>query len=396
MSRPFYIATPEEILKGEATDIYYKRTLEILKKKNLDKTKVIMDMHSYSFPKNYKWAVFAGLEEVLRILEGKPVKVWAMDEGTIIRPWEPVISIECQYGDVCVYESIFLGIVRFYSSIATKAARLKKIAGDRKVVFFGIRALHPAVTPAADRAAFIGGCDAVSGVIGAKLIGEKPVGTMPHELILIFEDQRKAWKAFDEVVSPEVPRICLCDTWFDERVEAVMAAETLGEKLAAVRFDTPGSRRGNMLKIVKEARWTLDLLGYKHVKIVVSGGIDEEQIAELKEYADFFGVGTAIACPPPVDFSFDLVAKYDEKTGEWKPISKKGKLPGRKQVYRCENCFEDYLVPWNKSLGKCSKCGGKVKPLLKLYVDNGKIVRELPPARKVREYVLEQLSKVEL
>ncbi|HDI75286.1 MAG TPA: nicotinate phosphoribosyltransferase, partial [Thermoprotei archaeon] len=384
MSRPLYIATLDEIIDGKVTDVYYERTLKILKEKGLDKTKVIMDMHSYSLPKGYKWAIFAGLEEVLKIFEGKPLKIWAMDEGTAIRPWEPVISIECSYGDVCVYESIVLGVVRFYSSIATKAARLKKIAGDRKIVFFGIRALHPAVTPAADRAAFIGGCDAVSGVIGAKLIKEKPVGTMPHELILIYENQVEAWKAFDDVMPPEVPRICLCDTWYDERIEAVMAAQALGRRLYGIRFDTPSSRRGDMLKIVKEARWTLDMLGYDYVKIVVSGGIDEEEIAELKDYVDFFGVGTAIACPPPVDFSFDLVAKYDEERKTWKPISKKGKLPGRKQVYRCANCFEDTIVPWGKEIGKCPKCGGEVKPLLKLYMDNGKIVRELPSAREIR------------
>ena len=107
------------------------------------------------------------------------------------------------------------------------------------------------------------------------------------------------------------------------------AAKALGERLYGVRLDTPSSRRGDMRKIVLEVRWALDSAGYKHVKIFVSGGLDEEDVRRLVDVADGFGVGTSIAFPRSIDLAMDIV----EVDGE--SFSKRGKLPGRKQVYRC-------------------------------------------------------------
>jgi nicotinate phosphoribosyltransferase len=188
---------------------------------------------------------------------------------------------------------------------------------------------------------------------------------------------------------PEVPRTALVDTFCDEKFEALMAAEALGERLNAVRLDTPSSRRGNFRKIVEEVRWELDLRGYDHVKILLSGGLDEESLKELADVADAFGVGSAIASAKPVDFSLDIVEV------EGKPITKRGKLSGRKQVYRCENGHY-FRVPADKKLEKCPVCGAKVEPLLKPIIENGEIVAEFPKAREIREYVLEQAKKFNL
>ncbi|MFN4046441.1 MAG: nicotinate phosphoribosyltransferase, partial [Acidilobaceae archaeon] len=76
--------------------------------------------------------------------------------------------------------------------------------------------------------------------------------------IIVFGDQRMAWKAFAETFGDSVPMVALVDTFYDERVESLMAAELLGERLKAVRLDTPGSRRGRMRDIVEEVRWALD------------------------------------------------------------------------------------------------------------------------------------------
>jgi nicotinate phosphoribosyltransferase len=391
IDRKFYVASPDEVISGNVTDIYYLRAMDVLLKKGLISTKVVMDVHAYSFPSNYDWAVLAGLEEVLHLFIGKKnVNVYAMDEGTIFRVYEPVLSVEGPYEALGVYEPAIDGILRHYSSIATAAARCKKAAGDKVIIHFGIRAVHPIIAPMVDRAAYIGGCDHVSGVLGAKLIGEKPVGTMPHELIIVFGDQAEAWKAFDEVMPADVPRIMLCDTWFDERTEALKAAQTLGMKLYGVRIDTPKSRKGDIRKIVEEIRWTLNLHGYEHVKIVVSSGVDEYTISKLSDIVDIFGVGTAISFPKSIDLAFDIV----EVNG--KPIAKRGKMPGRKQVYRCLSCFHDVINPLNKEVSKCPICGGDVEPLLKPVILNGELVKKLPTAREIRNYVLKQLSKVEL
>ncbi len=382
-----YVAPESDIKEGKVTDVYFERATNVIKKFKLDNVSVAMEAHAYSLPAGYEWAALGGIEEVAHILEEKQVDVYAMEEGTIFRMMEPVMRLEGNYESFGQMESAILGILRHTTSIVTKAARCRLAAGDKKLLFFGIRCVHPAISPMVDRSAFTGGCDAVSGVLGAEMINEKPMGTMPHAMIIIFGDQVKAWKAFDEVMPPEVPRIALCDTWFDERIEAVLAAENLGDKLFGVRLDTPSSRRGNMRKIVMETKWTLKLLGYENVKIFVSGGIDENEIKELANLVDGFGIGTSIAFPPSVDIALDIV----EVNGQLR--SKKGKLPGKKQVYRCD-MFHDIIVPWMKELDICPKCNRPVKPLLKPLIKRGKIVAELPTAREIREKVISQLKTI--
>ncbi|MEM2910584.1 MAG: nicotinate phosphoribosyltransferase [Nitrososphaerota archaeon] len=382
-----YVASELDIKKGKVTDVYFERAAEVIRKSKLYDASVAMEAHAYSLPAGYEWAALGGIEEIAHILEGKPVDVYAMEEGTIFRMMEPIIRLEGNYASFGQMESAVLGILRHSTSIVTKAARCRLAAGDKTLLFFGIRCAHPAIAPMVDRSAFIGGCDAVSSVLGAEMINEKPVGTMPHSLIVLFGDQVRAWRAFDEAMPAEVPRIALCDTWYDERVEVMMAANALGKRLYGVRLDTPSSRRGNMRKIALEVRWALDMAGYKNVKLFVSGGIDESDIMNLKDIVDGFGVGTCIAFPPSVDIALDIVELGD------KPVSKKGKLPGKKQVYRC-NGLHDIVTSHDRIVDRCPLCGGSVEPLLKPLMIQGRLVRDIPSAKESRKIVLEQLERI--
>ncbi|MCY0859430.1 MAG: nicotinate phosphoribosyltransferase [Sulfolobaceae archaeon] len=386
--KKFFIADEDEILNGDVTDIYFLRTKYVLEKLGLANTKVRMEFHAYSLPKGYSWAVFTGLEEVLHLLEGKPVTVYSMPEGTLFKDIEPVMIIEGNYLDFGVYETALLGILRHYSSISTKAARIKALALDKLVLFFGLRALHPAVAPMADRAAYIGGADAVSGALSEKYLGLKPTGTMPHALMLVVGDNEKAWAAFDEYMPPDVPRIILVDTFEDERTEALKAAKLLKDKLYGVRLDTPASRRGNFRKLIEEVRWTLRINGFNKVKIIVSGGIDEDDVVNLRDVVDGFGVGTSIAFPESVDFSADIVEK--EIDGKWIPFTKRGKWPGAKQVYRCGDTPDSDIITMLNEAPPSSNC----KPLLVKYMENGRIIQKLPSLEEIREYVLQQLAKL--
>jgi nicotinate phosphoribosyltransferase len=384
-----HIATPSDILSGRTADVYFQRTVEVLKNAGLSDVKVRAEFHVSSLPREYKWAVFTGLKEVIEVLRGRRVTLYAMPEGTVFYENEPVMVVEGPYLEFAVLETAILGILRHYSSISTKAARIKKLVGDKTCLFFGARVLHPAIQPMADRAAYIGGCDGVATVLGAEMMGIKPSGTMPHALMIIFKavmgDHTLAWVWFDKTVPMDVPRIVLADTFLDEREEALLAAKLLNERLYGVRLDTPGSRRGNMRRIVEEVRWSLDLHGYKHVKIFVSGGLDEPQIAALKDVADGFGVGTSIAFPPSVDLSMDIVEV--EVNGKWVPITKRGKLPGFKQVYKCGTSH--IVVRW----GELATCG---EPLLVKWIENGVVVRTPPSEGEIREYVLQQLKELDL
>lgn len=400
----FIYATFDEIKAGLTTDIYFVRTRRILEKYGLLDAEVHMEVTASRLPEDYRWGVFAGLREVLKLLEGKRVTVRALPEGTLFKAQDyygykiPVLTVEGPYGEFVELETPLLGFLASASGIATKAARVKKAAGDKLVLSFGARRQHPALAPFVEFYAYIGGADAVSAVLGAEALGIKPTGTMPHSLLIIFRafkgDHSLGWKAFDEVIEKDVARVALADTFFDETEEVVLAAKTLGEKLWGVRLDTPGSRRGNFEDIIREVRWRLDTLGYKHVKIVVSGGIDEYRIPSLaRAGADAFGVGAAISTAPPIDFAMDITAVKRED--RWVPISKRGKLPGKKQVYRCDKCMVDVVVLEGSEPPVCPKCGAQMKPLLETFIEDGRPTKRVESPQEVRARVLEQLSRLE-
>ncbi|WP_148706520.1 nicotinate phosphoribosyltransferase [Aeropyrum camini] len=380
------MASLGEILGGRATDIYFIRTRHVAEKYGVGGKRVRMEVHAYSLPRGYEWAVYAGLEEALALLQGKPVTVYSIPEGTVFRRKDPLMVVEGRFQDIILFETALLGLLRFSTSIATKAARVRLAAGKGKtVLFFGLRALHPAVQPAADRAALIGGLDGVSGVLSRDYLGVEPRGTMPHALIIVFGSQVEAWRAFAETFKGETPIIALVDTFWDEREEALMAARELGEVLAGVRLDTPGSRRGRMRDIVEEVRWALDIHGYRHVKIFVSGGLDEEKVAELRDVADGFGVGTTIAAAPNIDISMDVVEVYEN--GEWRPRTKRGKLPGARSIVQCQG---------ERRVARLGEEPTDCEPLTQKYLEDGRLTQRLPSLDDIRGYVLKQLETLGL
>lgn len=381
-------ATYEEIKSGKTTDIYFVRTKEILEALNVHK-RVTVGITASSLPAGYEWAVLTGVYDTLSILEGLNVDVEAMEEGTVFRAGNPVMQIRGDYLDFGVLETAILGFMCQQSGVATKAARCKLAAGDRSVISFGARRMHPALAPVIERNAYVGGCDGVSVVLAAEMMGIEPSGTMPHALIVLLGNVAEATKRFDEIVDPNVPRVALVDTFCDEKPESLSAAQAIGARLSGVRLDTPGSRRGNMRKILEEVRWELDLRGFNHVKLIVSGGLDEEDILELKVITDGFGVGTSISNAKTIDFALDIIEI------EGQPLAKRGKKSGRKQVLRCEECFNTKVVPefYSEAEIKCP-CGGSRIELLKRVMTAGKRLVEEKPVDEIRKYVLEQIFRL--
>jgi nicotinate phosphoribosyltransferase len=167
-------------------------------------------------------------------------------------------------------------------------------------------------------------------------------------------------------------------------------AQALGERLYAVRFDTPGSRRGNFYRILEEARWELELRGLGHVKFFVSGGIAEEDIPALNPVVHGYGVGTSISNAPVVDFAMDIV----EIDG--KPAAKRGKWSGSKRVLACAVCGQRKIAPNDgRHLNPCA-CGGVFHDVLVPALDNGKPLTEEEPPSRIREYVLAQVNSLNL
>jgi nicotinate phosphoribosyltransferase len=388
--RPFHTASDAEIKRGEVSDVYFSRTVEILRHRG-DRKRVKAEIYLKNLPEDWQWGILAGIQEAAALLAGLPVDVRAMDEGAVFEPYQPVMVIEGTYVEWAQYETALLGLLCQASGIATKAARCKKAAGDRQVISFGARRMHPTLAPMIERNAFIGGCDGVAVTKSAELIDADPMGTIPHSLVLMVGDTVEALRAFHEVVDPKVRRVALIDTLQDEKFEAIRVAEALGKDLYAVRLDTPSSRRGDFFRILQEVRWELDLRGYGHVKLIASGGVDEYEIVKLNPVADAYGVGTSIANAPVLNFALDIMEI------EGRPIAKRGKWSGAKEVLRCRGCRTTVVVPASMPPAPCA-CGGAAgwEALLKPLIGAGGVARDLPPPRTIRDFVLEQLAAVPL
>jgi len=384
----FHTADPEDIIKGRITDVYFERSLTILKAKGINPV-VKAEFIAKSLPENWPWAVFAGLEEAMYLMKHLPIKVRAMKEGTVVYPYEPVMEIEGRYQDFCVYETAILGLICQASGVATKAARFKKLVGNKLLISFGARRMHPMLAPMIERNAYIGGCDGVSVIKSGEMIGEDPMGTMPHALILCMGSTVEAIRAYDEVLSPKCRRVALIDTFLDEKFECLNVAEAMGKRLFAVRFDTPSSRRGNFFRILEESRWELNLKGYSHIKFYVSGGIKEEDVPALNPVVDGYGIGTSISNAPVVDYAMDIMEV------EGKPRAKRGKWSGSKRVVRCSKCGERKILPNNKVRHVCS-CGRKFEDLLIPVLDQGKYLIKIEKPAQLRKLVLQNVKGLPL
>jgi nicotinate phosphoribosyltransferase len=384
-SRPtpqLHSATQAEIRAGATTDVYFTRTVEIVAAAGLDK-QVRAEFSVKALPDGLPWAVLVGLEEAFALLAGHDVELRGVPEGTLIRPYEPFMELRGSYLAFAELETALLGVLCQASGVATKAARMRVLAGDRLLASFGARRMHPAVAPVIERAAFIGGCDGVSAVKSAALLGEDPTGTTPHALMLLVGDTVEAMRLFDRIVPPDVRRIALIDTFQDEKFEALRVAEALGDRLFGVRLDTPGSRRGNFAQILREVRWELDLRGFQHVQLIVSGGLDEPDIAALAPLVYGFGVGTSMANARVIDAGMDIVEI------EGRPIAKRGKLSGAKQVWRDPQTLTDIVLPLEWP-APAPEGVALMQPLLA----HGEPLAPLPPPRELRQRVLEQLPRV--
>jgi len=314
-----------EILSGDSADVYFARAESILEREGLDPL-VAMEVFARES------AVLCGIDEAKNLLahvlaDGDPAEtsVEALDDGDAIEPKEIVLRIRARYRRFGLYETAFLGMLAQSTGWATAARQVVEAAAPQPVVSFGARHVHPRITDVLDYAAIVGGCVGVSTPAGARLAGLSPTGTMPHSLVLVFGDTVRAAEAFDRDLEADVSRIVLVDTFKDEAEEALRVAHALGDRLYGIRLDTPSERGRVTADLVKEVRARLDLEGFQHVKIVISGGLTPDRITYFREsgaQVDSFAVGSYISGATPIDFTGDI------KEIDGRPIAKRGRIPG--------------------------------------------------------------------
>ncbi|HEU5169435.1 MAG TPA: nicotinate phosphoribosyltransferase [Gemmatimonadales bacterium] len=261
--------------------------------------------------------------------------VFAVPEGTPLFPGEPILEVAAPIAEAQLLETMVMNQIHVQSVLGSKAARLVTAAAGREVVDFGLRRMHGADAGIKGARAFhIAGLAGTSNVLAGTLYGIPVRGTMAHSYVQAHATELDAFRSF---VRHWPEAALLVDTYDTlQGVEHVIAlARELGDdfRVRAIRIDS-----GDLEALAVAARERLDAAGLERMRIVVSGGLDERQIAGLVARgvpADGFGVGSelAVARDAPV---LDLVYKLVEYAGSGRLKTSPGKatLPGRKQVFR--------------------------------------------------------------
>ena len=229
------------------------------------------------------------------------VSVWAVPEGDIVFPREPMVRVEGPIIDCQLMETALLNLVNFQTLVATKTARVVQSAQGHPVSDFGLRrAQGPDGGLAVARASYVGGASSTSNVLAGKIYGIPVFGTHAHSWVMAFPSELEAFRAF----AKSSPKNCvlLVDTYdvkkgIQNAITVAKEMEAKGERLAAIRIDS-----GDLAKLSKLARKEFDEAGLPYVKISVSNDLDEYTIQSLFAQGaplDSFGVGTKLAtCDP--------------------------------------------------------------------------------------------------
>ncbi|PKD21456.1 nicotinate phosphoribosyltransferase [Salegentibacter salinarum] len=427
------------------TDQYQLAMSQVYFKNGQKDHTAIFDYYFRKLPYHGGYAIFAGLQDLLKIIENlrfsdkdleylkkqdfdddfleylKDFKfrgnIYSVQEGDVVFPTRPILQVEANIIEAQIIETILLNLLNFQTLIATKASRIKLVSGERTLLDFGLRRAQGPGGYYATRAAIIGGFNGTSNVIAGRDFNIPVSGTMAHSFIQSYDDELSAFRDFAE----GRPKDCvlLVDTYdtlksgVPNAIKVAKEMEEHGQKLMAIRLDS-----GDLAYLSKQSRKILDSAGLDYVKIAASNQLDENVIKSLLEQGakiDVFGVGTNLVIGSP-DAALDGVYKLAYSNG--KPRIKisesivKVTLPHKKQVYRLRdtegNCvggdlvalfeeeniknmihpFEPYKQMRIDSLEK--------EALLKPVMDNGENKLEEKSLQEIAEYSKDRLAELSI
>jgi nicotinate phosphoribosyltransferase len=415
------MATPP-VRSGLLTDLY-ELTMAAGYVQTGFQGRATFELFTRSLPPRRNFLVAAGLEQALEFLQGLRFSaeqisylrahpafaaienkffdylasfrfsgdVWAMPEGTLCFPGEPLLRISAPIAEAQIVETALLATVSFQTMVASKAIRAVEAAAGRPIVEFGSRRAHGIESGVlAARAAFIGGCSGTSNVEAGHLFGIPTYGTQAHSWIMAHETEEDAFGLFLDLF----PRhsVLLVDT-YDVR-NAVGKLIAMGRKPRGVRLDS-----GDLVADSIWARKRFDDTGWGDVEIFVSGDLDEDRIASLLAAGariDTFGVGTSLSTSsdaPSLNVLYKL-AEVERDGVIWeaaKLSAAKVTYPGRKQVYRATDSAGRYAGDVIALEDEPALAG---EPLLAPVMRNGQPVAPAAPLKEAQARCREQLDRL--
>lgn len=254
-------------------------------------------------------------------------------EGELYFPGSPILTIEGNFAEAVVLETLALSILNHDSAVATAAARMSIAAGDRPLAEMGSRRAGERSAVAAARAAYIAGFGATSNLEAGRTWGIPTMGTAAHSFTLLHDTEELAFRSQIDALGVETT--LLVDT-YDIREGVATAIRVAGTGLGGVRIDS-----GDLPTVAAAVRTQLDELGATGTKITVTSDLDEFAIAALAASpVDSYGVGTSVVTgsgSPTASMVYKLVARQDA-AGGWVAVAKasadKGSKGGRKAAFR--------------------------------------------------------------
>ncbi|MCD6201058.1 MAG: nicotinate phosphoribosyltransferase [Bacteroidales bacterium] len=360
-----------DVLTGLYTDFYELTMIQGYFLEGKKEEKAVFDYFFRSNPYHGGYVIFAGLENLLYLLNHyifTPESLdylahqgfrdeflkyladfrfrgdlWSVREGEIVFPNEPIVRVEGNIMETQVIETLLLNVLNFESLVATKASRIREAAGKEALISdFGMRRAQGIAALQASRAAIIGGFNSTSNVAAALLFGLEATGTMAHSWIQSFQDELTAFRKYANLYEDHC--VLLVDTYdtinsgVPNAIRVAKELEARGKKLRAIRLDS-----GDLTYLSRKARKMLDEAGLDYVAIIASNQLDEWIIRSLEEQGariSSFGVGTRLVTGHP-DAALDGVYKISENNR--RPVMKlseniqKMTLPGKKNILRFKN-----------------------------------------------------------
>jgi nicotinate phosphoribosyltransferase len=352
--------------------------------------------------------------------------VWALPEGTVVFPHEPLIRVIAPLPEAQLIETTLLNVMNFQTLIATKAARVRWAAQGDPVVDFGLRRAHgPDGAVMASRAAFIGGTDATSNVLAGRLYNIPVQGTMAHSWVESFPSELEAFRAYANVYPDRC--LLLTDT-YDTLQSGVPNAIRVGQELKERGHDLQGIRldSGDLAYLSKHARRVLDDAGFENARIVASSDLDEWIVESLKRQGaqvDIWGIGTRLITAfssPALGGVYKLTA-VDEDGEKMKPKIKRSDNPekitnpGVKKVVRMYDqkgqmrgdvlFLDDEAIPEKGSIqahhpmfphvSKAYSEDFRKRELLVPIFRDGKVVYQSPSLHEIRQHAVANLEELD-
>ena len=341
--------------------------------------------------------------------------IYAVKEGTIVFPYEPIITVKATMFEAQFLETAMLNIVNHQTLIATKARAIVDSANGAAISEFGLRrAQGPDAGIYGTRATYVGGCGSTSNVLAGKMFDIPVKGTIAHSWVMSFKDELTAFREY----ARQNPDGCLLlvDT-YDTLKQGVPNAIKVFDELKAEGHTPVGIRldSGDLAYLSKEARKMLDKAGHTEAKIFASGDIDEEILQSLNIQGakiDIYGIGTKMITSydnPSLGGVYKLAGIEENGTlvPKMKISNTKAKItnPGLKKIVRIydENgmaradliCLKDETFDTSKPLTifdpddtwkQTTFENYSTKELMIDVVKGGKLVYKFPTLKEVGKY----------